>query len=141
MVNFLSELKMVYYIVHGWILPSEKAEENLTQNLINMALLTLMKREYENENEEKANQKVSECLNWMTYLSEQKPRITWRINEKPSQEKMEDFLMEILELTEEGQMLLRARNQSLEPILYEYLIQDELDVLTLSQVLMNLPTP
>lgn len=132
---------MVYYIVHGWILPSEKAEENLTQNLINMALLTLMKREYENENEEKANQKVSECLNWMTYLSEQKPRITWRINEKPSQEKMEDFLKEILELTEEGQMLLRARNQSLEPILYEYLIQDELDVLTLSQVLMNLPTP
>ena len=47
-----------------------------------MALLTLMKREYENE--EKANEKVSECLNWMTYLSEQKPRITWRINEKPS---------------------------------------------------------
>lgn len=130
---------MVYYIVHGWILPSEMAEENLTQNLINMALLTLMKREYENE--EKTNQKVSECLNWMTYLSEQKPRITWRINEKPSQEKMEDFLMEILELTKEGQMLLRARNQSLEPILYEYLIQDEMDVLTLSQVLMNLPTP
>ena len=134
MVNFLSELKIVYYIVHGWILPSEMAEENLTQNLINMALLTLMKREYENE--EKTNQKVSECLNWMTYLSEQKPRITWRINEKPSQEKMEDFLIEILELTKEGQMLLRARNQSLEPILYEYLIQDEMDVLTLSQVLM-----
>ena len=130
---------MVYYIVHGWILSSEMAEENLTQNLINMALLTLMKREYENE--EKTNQKVSECLNWMTYLSEQKPRITWRINEKPSQEKMEDFLIEILELTKEGQMLLRARNQSLEPILYEYLIQDEMDVLTLSQVLMNLPTP
>ena len=106
-----------------------------------MALLTLMKREYEHENEEKANQKVSECLNWMTYLSEQKPRITWRLNEKPSQEKMEDFLMEILELTAEGQMLLRARNQSLEQILYEYLIQDEMDVLTLSQVLMNLPTP
>lgn len=38
-------------------------------------------------------------------------------------------------------MLLRPRNQSLEPILYEYLIQDEMDVLTLSQVLMNLPTP
>lgn len=98
-----------------------------------------MKRKYENE--EKTNQKVSECLNWMTYLSEQKPRITWRINEKPSQEKMEDFLMEILELTEKGQMLLRAKNQSLEPILYEYLIQDEMDVLTLSQVLMNLTTP
>ena len=77
----------------------------------------------------------------MTYLSEQKTRITWRINEKPSQEKMEDFLMEILELTEEGQKLLRARNQSLEPILYEYLILDEMDILTLSQVLMNLPTP
>ena len=54
---------------------------------------------------------------------------------------MEDFLMEILELTEEGQKLLRARNQSLEPILYEYLILDEMDILTLSQVLMNLPTP
>ena len=53
---------------------------------------------------------------------------------------MEDFLMEILELTEKGQMLLRARNQSLEPILYEYLILDEMDILTLSQVLMNLPT-
>ena len=50
----------------------------------------------------------------MTYLSEHKTRITWRINEKPSQEKMEDFLMEILELTEKGQMLLRARNQSME---------------------------
>lgn len=62
---------MVYYIVDGWFLPSEKTEENLTQNLINMALLTLMKREYENE--EKANEKVSECLNWMTYLSEQNP--------------------------------------------------------------------
>lgn len=61
MVNFLNELKMVYYIVHGWILPSEKAEENLTQNLINMALLPLMKRVYENE--EKANEKVSERLN------------------------------------------------------------------------------
>ena len=61
MVNFLNELKMVYYIVNGWILPSEKAEENLTQNLINMALLPLMKRVYENE--EKANEKVSERLN------------------------------------------------------------------------------
>ena len=61
MVNFLNELKMVYYIVHGWILPSEKAEENLTQNLINMALLPLMKRVYENE--EKANEKVRERLN------------------------------------------------------------------------------
>lgn len=140
-MNFFGELKMIYYIVNGWILPSEKAEEYLTQNLINEALLTLMKREYAHENEEKANQKVSECLNWMTYLSDQEPKITWRINEKPSQEKMEDFLMEILDLTEEGQMLLRARNQSLEPILYEYLIQDEMDVLTLSHVLMNLPTP
>lgn len=80
---------MVYYIVHGWFLPSEKAEENLTQNLINMALLPLMKRVYENE--EKANEKVSERLNWMTYLSEQKTRITWRINEKPSQERWKTF--------------------------------------------------
>lgn len=130
---------MVYYIVHGWFLPSEKTEENLTQNLINMALLPLMKRVYENE--EKANEKVSERLNWMTYLSEQKTRITWRINEKPSQEKMEDFLMEILELTEEGAEVAQSKNQLLEPILYEYLILDEMDILTLSQVLMNLPTP
>ena len=54
---------------------------------------------------------------------------------------MEDFLMEILGLTEEGQKLLRASNQSLDPTLYEYLILDEMDILTLSQVLMNLPTP
>ena len=140
MVNFLNELKMVYYIVHGWILPSEKAEENLTQNLINMALLPLMKRVYENE--EKANEKVSECLNWMTYLSEQKTRITWRINEKPSQEKMEDFLMEILEQTEQGQMLLEARGQEITPIPKdEYWDQEEMDSLTLSFMIMNLPCP
>lgn len=74
-------------------------------------------------------------------FSDQEPQITWRINEIPNQEKIERFLKEILELTGEGKMLLRARNKSPEPIFYEYLIQDALDVLTLSQVLMQLPTP
>lgn len=139
--ELFSELKMIYYDVNGWILPSEKKEKKLTLNLINKALLTLMKREYEHENVERANQKISECLNRMTYFSDQNPQITWRINEIPKQEKIERFLKEILELTGEGKMLLRARNKSPKPILYEYLIQDALDVLTLSQVLMQLPTP
>ena len=125
--ELFSELKMIYYDVNGWILPSEKKEKKLTQDLINKALLTLMK--------------ISECLNEMTYFSDQEPQITWRINEIPNQEKIERFLKEILELTGEGKMLLRARNKSPEPIFYEYLIQDALDVLTLSQVLMQLPTP
>lgn len=113
---------MIYYDVNGWILPSEKKEKKLTQDLINKALLTLMKREYEHENVERANQKISECLNGMTYFSDQEPQITWRINEIPNQEKIERFLKEILELTGEGKMLLRARNKSPEPIFYEYLI-------------------
>lgn len=40
-----------------------------------------------------------------------------------------------------GAEVAQSKNQLLEPILYEYLILDEMDILTLSQVLMNLPTP
>ena len=141
MTNFINELKMIYYEVNGWILPSEKKEEKLTQNLINKALLTLMKREYEQENEEEANQMVSEGLTYLTHLPYQEPMMTWTINEEPSQEKMENFLMEIVEQTEQGQSLLQAKNQPLEPMTDEYLDQEELDGMTLSQVLMNLPAP
>ena len=113
----------------------------LNQNLINKALLVLLKREYEQENEEEANQMVSESLTYLTPLPYQEPMMTWKINEEPSQEKMEDFLMEIVEQTEQGQSLLQAKNQPLEPMSSEEMDQEELDGMTLSQVLMNLPTP
>ena len=141
MTNFINELKMIYYEVNGWILPSEEKQEVLNQNLINKALLVLMKREYEHENEEEANQMVSESLTYLTPLPYQEPMMTWKINEEPSQDKMEDFLMEIVEQTEQGQSLLQAKNQPLEPMSSEEMDQEELDGMTLSQVLMNLPTP
>ena len=141
MTNFINELKMIYYEVNGWILPSEEKQEVLNQNLINKALLILLKREYEQENEEEANQMVRESLTYLTPLPYQEPMMTWKINEEPSQDKMEDFLMEIVEQTEQGQSLLQAKNQSLEPMRSEKMDQEELDGMTLSQVLMNLPTP
>ena len=141
MTNFINELKMIYYEVNGWILPSEEKQEVLNQNLINKALLILLKREYEQENEEEANQMVSESLTYLTPLPYQEPMMTWKINEEPSQEKMEDFLMEIVEQTEQGQSLLQAKNKPLEPMSSEEMDQEDLDGMTLSQVLMNLPTP
>ena len=141
MTNFINELKMIYYEVNGWILPSEEKQEVLNQNLINKALLILLKREYEQENEEEANQMVSESLTYLTPLPYQEPMMTWKINEEPSQDKMENFLMEIVEQTEQGQSLLQAKNQPLEPMSSEEMDQEELDGMTLSQVLMNLPTP
>ena len=141
MTNFINELKMIYYEVNGWILPSEEKQEVLNQNLINKALLVLLKREYEQENEEEANQMVSESLTYLTPLPYQEPMMTWKINEEPSQDKMENFLMEIVEQTEQGQSLLQAKNQPLEPMISEEMDQEELDGMTLSQVLMNLPTP
>ena len=141
MTNFINELKMIYYEVNGWILPSEEKQEVLNQNLINKALLVLLKREYEQENEEEANQMISESLTYLTPLPYQEPMMTWKINEEPSQDKMEDFLMEIVEQTEQGQSLLQAKNQPLEPMSSEEMDQEELDGMTLSQVLMNLPTP
>ena len=132
---------MIYYEVNGWILPSEEKQEVLNQNLINKALLVLLKREYEQENEEEANQMVSESLTYLTHLPYQEPMMTWRINEEPSQEKMEALLIEILEQTAQGQSLLSAKAQPLEPMDSEELDQEELDGITLSQVLMNLPTP
>ena len=114
----------------------------LNQNLINKALLVLLKREYEQENEEEANQRVSESLTYLTPLPYQGPMMTWKINEEPSKEKMEDFLMEVLEQTEQGQSLLRARGEEITPIPKdEYWNQEEMDSLTLSFMLMELPSP
>lgn len=90
---------MVYYIVHGWILPSEMAEEinaEPDQHGTSDSHEEGVRERGENKSEGK---RVPE-LDDLSFRA--KPRITWRINEKPSQEKMEDFLMEILELTKEG---------------------------------------
>ena len=133
---------MIYYEVEGWILPSEKEEKTLTQSLIDRALLTLMKREYEQEETEEANKSLQFVLEeYMTRLPNQFPTMYWGQKEEPSQEKMEDFLMELLEQTEQGQSLLQARNQPLEPTSSEEMNQEEMDDLTLSQMLMKLPMP
>ena len=134
---------MIYYEVNGWILPSEKEEKTLTQSLISRALLTLMKREYEQEETEEANKSLQFVLQeYMTRLPNQFPTMYWGQKEEPSQEKMEDFLTELLEQTEQGQMLLRARGQEITPIPKdEYWNQEEMDGLTLSQMLMELPSP
>ena len=133
---------MIYYEVEGWILPSEKEEKTLTQSLISRALLTLMKREYEQEETEEANKSLQFVLQeYMTRLPNQFPTMYWGQKEEPSQAKMEDFLTELLEQTEQGQSLLQARNQSLEPTSSEEMNQEEMDDLTLSQMLMRLPMP
>ena len=49
--------------------------------------------------------------------------------------------MEVLEQTEQGQSLLQARNQPLKPTNSEEMNQEEMDDLTLSQMLMKLPMP
>ena len=142
---------MIYYEVEGWILPSEKEEKTLTQSLISRALLTLMKREYEQQGTEEANKSLLFVLQeYMTRLPNQFPTMYWGQKEEPSQAKMEDFLTELLEQTEQGQMLLRASGQEITPIPKEetyrnqeetYRNQEEMDDLTLSQMLMELPTP
>ena len=89
---------MIYYKVEGWILPSEKEEKTLTQSLIDRALLTLMKREYEQEETEEANKNLQFVLEeYMTRLPNQFPTMYWGQKEEPSQAKMEDFLTELLE--------------------------------------------
>lgn len=142
MTNFINELKMIYYEVNGWILPSEEKQEVLNQNLINKALLILMKREYEQLSEWEANDLIAQAQDdYLTLLPYQYPVMDWEEDKEPSQEEKEDYLMQILEQTEQGQSLLRARNQPLEPINSEEMGQEELDEMTLSQVLMNLPAP
>ena len=143
MTNFINELKMIYYEVNGWILPSEEKQEVLNQNLINKALLILLKREYEQEEAEVANKSLQFVLEeYMTRLPYQYPTMYWGQKEEPSQEKMEDFLTELLEQTEQGQMLLRARGQEITPIPKdEYWDQEEMDGLILSLMLMELPIP
>ena len=134
---------MIYYEVEGWVLPSEKEEKTLTQSLIDRALLILMKREYEQEEAERVNKSLQFVLEeYMTRLPYQYPTMYWGQKEEPSQEKMEDFLTELLEQTEQGQMLLRARGQEITPIPKdEYWDQEEMDGLILSQMLEELPIP
>ncbi len=128
---------MIYYEVNGWILPSKKEKEVLDQNLIDQALLILMKREYEQEANEEANQAISEGLSYLESLPYQEPTMYWKIDQQPTESQMEDFLMEITQQTEQGLSLLRAKGQKLEPMTDEYLSKEELDELTLSQVLME----
>ena len=134
---------MIYYKVEGWILPSETEEKTLTQSLIDRALLILMKREYEQEEAERVNKSLQFVLEeYMTRLPNQYPTMYWGQKEEPSQEKMEDFLTELLEQTEQGQMLLRARGQEITPIPKdEYWDQEKMDGLILSLMLMELPIP
>ena len=134
---------MIYYKVNGWILPSEKEEKVLNQNLINQALLTLMMRDYEEDSEEEVNKKLQMALEeYLTKLPYEYPTLEWGMDEEPSKEQMEDFITQVLEKTEQGQSLLRARGQKMEPIPKdEYWEQEEMDGLTLSQMLMELPEP
>jgi len=140
MTNFINELAMIYYEVNGWILPSEEKKEVLDQNLIDKGLLILMKREYEWEDNEEANKQIFVGKNSLESLPYQEPLITWQIDQQPNEKQMEDFLMEITQQTEQGLMLLRAKGQKLEPMSNEYLDEEDLEGMTLSQVLANLPT-
>ena len=97
--------------------------------------------------EQKEAERVNKSLQfvleeYMTRLPYQYPTMYWGQKEEPSQEKMEDFLTELLEQTEQGQMLLRARGQEITPIPKdEYWDQEEMDGLILSQMLEELPIP
>lgn len=135
---------MIYYEVEGWILPSEKEKKVLDQSLINQALLTLMKRDYEQENPEEVNARLQMDLEeYLTNLPYEYPTMSWEMDEEPSESQMEDFIMELLEQTEQGQSLLRARGEEITPIDTEsedaYISQKELDGQVLSIVLMDLP--
>ena len=134
---------MIYYEVNGWILPSEEKKEVLDQNLIDKALLILMKREYEWENNEEANKSLAMALrDYLVSLPYQEPTMYWTIDKEPTESQMENFLVEIVNQTEQGQSLLQARGQKLEPIPKdEYWDQEEMDGMTLSYMLMNLPIP
>lgn len=135
---------MIYYEVEGWILPSEEEKKVLDQSLINQALLTLMKRDYEWDNPEEVNARLQMDLEeYLTNLPYEYPTMSWEMDEEPSESQMEDFIMELLEQTEQGQSLLRARGEEITPIDTEsedaYISQKELDGQVLSIVLMDLP--
>ena len=144
MTNFINELKMIYYEVNGWILPSEEKQEVLNQNLINKALLVLMKRDYEWDNPEEVNARLQMDLEeYLTNLPYEYPTMSWEMDEEPDESQMENFITEILEQTQQGQSLLRARGEEITPIDTEseeaYVSQETLDEQTLSISLMDLP--
>jgi len=144
MTNFINELTMIYYEVNGWKLPSEEKKEVLDQNLIDKALLTLMKRDYEWDNPEEVNARLQMDLEeYLTRLPYEYPTMDWEMDEEPSESQMEDFITEILEQTEQGQSLLRARGEEITSMDTEseeaYISQAELDEQTLSIMLMDLP--
>ena len=144
MTNFINELKMIYYEVNGWILPSEKEKKVLDQNLIDQALLVLMKRDYEWDNPEEVNARLQMDLEeYLTNLPYEYPTMSWEMDEEPDERQMENFITEILEQTQQGQSLLRARGEEITPIDTEseeaYVSQETLDEQTLSISLMDLP--
>ena len=144
MTNFINELKMIYYEVNGWILPSEEKQEVLNQNLINKALLVLMKRDYEWDNPEEVNARLQMDLEeYLTNLPYEYPTMSWEMDEEPDESQMENFITEILEQTQQGQSLLRARGEEITPIDTEseeaYVSQETLDEQTLSIAIMDLP--
>ena len=135
---------MIYYEVEGWILPSEKEEKKLTQNLINKGLLVLMKRDYEWDNPEEVNARLQMDLEeYLTNLPYEYPTMSWEMDEEPDESQMENFITEILEQTQQGQSLLRARGEEITPIDTEsveaYVSQETLDEQTLSILIMDLP--
>ena len=144
MTNFINELKMIYYQVEGWILPSEEKQEVLNQNLINKALMVLMKRDYEWDNPEEVNARLQMDLEeYLTNLPYEYPKMSWEMDEEPDESQMENFITEILEQTQQGQSLLRARGEEITPIDTEseeaYVSQETLDEQTLSIAIMDLP--
>ena len=144
MTNFINELKMIYYEVNGWILPSEEKQEVLNQNLINKALMVLMKRDYEWDNPEEVNARLQMDLEeYLTNLPYEYPKMSWKMDEEPDESQMENFITEILEQTQQGQSLLRARGEEITPIDTEseeaYVSQETLDEQTLSIAIMDLP--
>ena len=144
MTNFINELKMIYYQVEGWILPSEKEKKVLDQNLINKALMVLMKRDYEWDNPEEVNARLQMDLEeYLTNLPYEYPKMSWEMDEEPDESQMENFITEILEQTQQGQSLLRARGEEITPIDTEseeaYVSQETLDEQTLSIAIMDLP--
>ena len=116
----------------------------LNQNLINKALLVLMKRDYEWDNPEEVNARLQMDLEeYLTNLPYEYPTMSWEMDEEPDESQMENFITEILEQTQQGQSLLRARGEEITPIDTEseeaYVSQETLDEQTLSIAIMDLP--
>ena len=135
---------MIYYRVNGWILPSEKEKEVLDQSLINEALMILIKRDYEWDSPEEVYARLTLDLEeYLTNLPYEYPAMSWEESEEPSEGQMWDFVMEVLEQTQQGQSLLRERGEEITPIDTEseeaYISLAELDEMTFSTMLMNLP--